>query len=224
MVWQHRPDGDFVDYRSDIFGARVTPAGEVLDPEGIPIATTTDREYRPVVAFDGTNYLVAWEDATDRIRATRASTAGEVLDPEALTISSNGWNAAVAYGGGSYLVVWNATRNDDRIVGSRVGTDGSVLDPAGVTISPTSEFDAKPAVAFDGTNHLVAWDDDRNDQWGDIYAARVSPAGAVLDPSGIAVARISSPAGSAQREPSVAAKNGSFLVSWRDDRRLGVTR
>ena len=78
-----------------------------------------------------------------------------------------------------------------------------------------------PAVASDGANHLVAWDDDRNDQWGDIYAARVSPAGAVLNPYGIAVAKHSSTAGSAQREPSVAV-NGTFLVSWRDDRRLGV--
>ncbi len=141
-----------------------------------------------------------------------------MLDSTALTISPNGFNAAVAYGGGSYLVVWN----DGRIVASRVGTDGSVLDPAGVTISPSAHGSAEPAIAFDGTNHLVAWDDNRNDPWGDIFAARVSPAGTVLDPSGIAVAADSLPAGLAQREPSVAA-NGSFLVAWRDDRRLGVS-
>jgi hypothetical protein len=218
VVWQHMPAETGDDDRSDVFGARVSRAGEVLDPEGIPIATTTDDEYRPVVAFDGTNYLVAWHERTGGIRATRVSTAGTVLDSTALTISPNGWNAAVAYGGGSYLVVWN----DGPIVASRVGTDGSVLDPAGVTISPSSHLEAEPAIAFDGTNHLVAWDDNRNDPWGDIFAARVSPAGTVLDPSGIAVATNSSPAGLAQREPSVAA-NGSFLVAWRDDRRLGVT-
>ena len=218
VVWQHLPTETADDDRSDVFGARVTPAGEVLDPEGIPIATTTDREDRPVVAFDGTNYLVAWHQRSGGIRATRVSTAGTVLDSTALTISPNGWNAAVAYGGGSYLVVWNG----GPIVASRVGTDGSVLDPAGVTISPSAHGSAEPAIAFDGTNHLVAWDDNRNDPWGDIFAARVSPAGTVLDPSGIAVAANSSPAGLAQREPSVAA-NGSFLVAWRDDRRLGVT-
>ena len=222
VVWQHLPTATADDYRSDVFGARATPAGEVLDPEGIPIATTTDNEDRPVVAFDGTNYLVAWHERYGGIHATRISTAGTVLDSTALTISPNGWNAAVAYGGGSYLVVWNPTGNDDRIAGSRVGTDGSVLDPAGVTISPSSHNEAEPAIAFDGTNYLVAWDDNRNDPWGDIFAARVSPAGTVLDPSGIAVAANSSPAGLAQREPSVAA-NGSFLVAWRDDRRLGVS-
>ena len=131
------------------------------------------------------------------------------------------FNAAVAYGGGSYLVVWKNT-SDSRIIASRVGTDGRVLDPAGVTISPSAHNAAEPAIAFDGTNYLVAWDDNRNDPWGDIFAARVSPAGTVLDPSGIAVAADSSPAGLAQREPSVAA-NGSFLVAWRDDRRLGVS-
>jgi hypothetical protein len=159
-----------------------------------------------VVGFDGTNYLVAWHGATGGIHATRVSKAGTVLDSTALTISPTGWNAAVAYGGGSYLVVWNAAG----IVGSRVGTDGSVLDPAGVTISPSAHNGAEPAIAFDGTNYLVAWDDIRNDPWGDIFTARVSPAGTVLDPSGIAVAADSSPAGLAQREPSVAAT----VPSW----------
>jgi large repetitive protein len=221
VVWQHLPTETADDYRSDIFGARVTRAGEVLDPAGIPIATTTDHEDRPVVAFDGTNYLVAWHESTGGIHATRVSTAGTVLDSTALTISSGGWNAAVTYGGGSYLVVWK-NGSESRIIASRVGTDGSVLDPAGVTISPSAHGLAEPAIAFDGTNYLVAWDDNRNDPWGDIFAARVSPAGTVLDPSGIAVAANSPPTGPAQREPSVAA-NGSFLVAWRDDRRLGVT-
>jgi hypothetical protein len=221
VVWQHLPTENAIDDRSDIFGARVTRAGEVLDPEGIPIATTTDRESRPVLAFDGTNYLVAWHERSGGIHATRVSTAGTVLDSTALTISPTGSNATVAYGCGSYLVVWKNT-SDSRIIASRVGTDGSVLDPAGVTISPSAHNAAEPAIAFDGTNYLVAWDDNRNDPWGDIFAARVSPAGTVLDPSGIAVAANSPPTGPAQREPSVAA-NGSFLVAWRDDRRLGVS-
>ena len=219
VVWQHLPTTRANDDRSDIFGARVTRAGEVLDPEGIPIATTTDRESRPVVAFDGTNYLVAWEEPSGGIRATRVSKAGTVLDSAALTISPTGSKVAVAYGAGSYLVAWT-NRSDGHIIASRVGTDGSVLDPAGVTISPSARADAEPAIAFDGTSYLVAWEDNRNDPGGDIFAARVSPAGTVLDPSGIAVAPDSSPAG-AQREPSVAA-NGSFLVAWRDDRRLGI--
>jgi hypothetical protein len=225
VVWQHLPTQTADDVRSDVFGARVTPAGTVLDPEGIPIATTTDRESRPVVASDGTNYLVAWEKPSGGIHATRVSKAGTVLDSPALTIAPDGppqpgpITAAVAYGGGSYLVVWTLGRD---VVASRVGTDGSVLDPAGVTISRSADGRAEPAVAFDGTNYLVTWEDNRNDPWGDIFAARVSPAGTVLDPSGIAIAADSSPAGSEQAEPSVAA-NGSFLVTWRDDRRLGAS-
>ncbi len=197
----------------------MTAAGEVLDPEGIPIATTSSREARPVVTFDGTHYLVAWHLDTGGIRAARVSPAGAVLDPSPLNISPDGWNAAVTNGGGSSLVVWN----NSGIIARRVGTDGTLLDPEAVTISSTAHPEAEPAIVFNGTNHLVVWDDDRSDAWGDIFAARISPAGAVLDPSGVAIAANSSQSGLAQREPTVAANGTSFFVVWRDDRRRGVT-
>ena len=50
-------------------------------------------------------------------------------------------------------------------------------------ISTAANSQLAPSVAFDGTNYLVAWQDARSGIDGDIYGARVSQAGAVLDPA-----------------------------------------
>ena len=49
-----------------VFGARVRPDGWVLDPNGIAISTNDPDGYSfPVSTFDGTNFIVAWEDRRD---------------------------------------------------------------------------------------------------------------------------------------------------------------
>lgn len=45
-----------------IFAARVTPQGQILDPQGISLPPQADGgEYYPNVAFSGDNYLVVWQ-------------------------------------------------------------------------------------------------------------------------------------------------------------------
>ena len=46
----------------DIYGARVSLTGEVLDVGGIAIAQALDLQYAPSVASDGNKYLVVWGD------------------------------------------------------------------------------------------------------------------------------------------------------------------
>jgi hypothetical protein len=89
-----------------------------------------------------------------------------------------------------------------------------VLDPAGIPISTAVSSQWVPAVAFDGTNLLVVWQDDRGGDYSDIYGARVTPSGALLDSSGIAV----STAAGRQDVPAVAFEGANFLVVWQDER------
>ena len=72
---------------------------------------------------------------------------------------------------------------------ARVSVGGSVLDASGIAIATTTKGEQYPSVAFDGTDYRVVWEDHPvNTGNYDIYGSQVSPAGAVLDPDGVALA------------------------------------
>ena len=211
-------------YEYDIYGARVTPGGTVLDPSGIPISTAADDQYRPAVSFDGTNFLVVWEDNRssyhDDIYGARVTPGGNVLDPDGIAISTAAsWQEypAISFDGTNFLVVWDDTRNPayDDIYGARVSQTGTVLDPDGIAISTARSSQREPAVSFDGTNFLVVWEDKRSlSSYDDIYGARVTPAGNVLDPDGIPI----STAARYHEHPAVSFDGTNWFVVWTDDR------
>ncbi len=216
VVWQDRRRGNF-----DIYGARLSQAGTVLDPAGIAISTADDYQWYPAVAFDGASFLVVWQDyrngSDPDIYGARVSREGAVLDPSGIAASTAAGDQGapgVAFDGTDYLVVWQDSRDSlCDIYAARVSQAGAVLDPSGIAVSTAAGDQGAPAVAFDGTDYLVVWQDSR-DSLCDIYAARVSQAGAVLDPSGIAV----STAAGDQGIPRVAFDGTNFFVVWQDYR------
>jgi hypothetical protein len=95
--------------------------------------------------------------------------------------------AAAAYDGTNWLVVWEDSRGDHSAVwGARVNASGELIDSVNICIADDADERVEPWVAFNGTNYLVVWQDGRNATY-DIYGARVSPAGTVLDPNGIGI-------------------------------------
>jgi len=173
------------------------------------------------LAFDGTNFLVVWED--ERINSkrdifgARVSLQGEILDPIGIPIctSQNIQSAVnVAWGGQNYLVVWQDWRNGNMAVyGARVDLEGNVLDPDGFLIAGGSEWAMYPAVASDGTNFFVVWSHDKLDTFYDIYGTRVTPDGEILDPGGILICATYL----FEVTPSIAYNGSVYLVVWEHD-------
>jgi len=218
VVWQDNRNGV-----TDIYGARVSQTGVVLDTTGIAISTAANDQWYPSVAFDDTNYLVVWSDtrsgSSADIYGTRVSQTGAVLDTLGIAISTAAnyqWLPSVAFDDTNYLVVWHDGRSgsSDDIYGARVSQTGVVLDTTGIAISTAANYQWLPSVDFDGANYLVVWHDTRSDSSRDIYGARVSQTGAVLDPAGIAIS--TDPNG--QLCPSVASGGTNYLVVWGDGR------
>ncbi|MCK4235378.1 hypothetical protein KAX75_13185, partial [candidate division WOR-3 bacterium] len=211
---------------SDLYCARVTPEGEVLDTAGIPIATGPYNQWYPSVAFDGTNYLVVWDDYGPSdyiIYGARVSPAGTVLDPGGFGISHSGAKIypSVAFDGNNYLVVWQDGRSGITydIYGVRVSPSGSIQGsefPVSTGNGHSMGIDPEPAIAFDGTNYMVTWMDIRNVECTgqNIHSARVTPQSTVLDTTGIIVSSTTH----SQWEPAVVFDGINYLVAWRDNR------
>ncbi|NWG28523.1 MAG: hypothetical protein HXY48_08315 [Ignavibacteriaceae bacterium] len=162
VVWE-----DFRTYPPDIYAARVTQGGLVLDMGGIPICTFAEIQSKPSVEYDGTNYLVIWQDYRNGtnnydIYGARVTPDGNVLDPDGFAITNAGNNqqeASLGFDGTNYLAVWTDYRSGGRdIYGARISPSGTVLDVSGIPICTAPESPDYPSVEFDGTNYLVVWE------------------------------------------------------------------
>ncbi len=225
IVWKDRRNGPDT---SRIHGVRVSGTGEVLDPSGLAIgpASATSVQESPAVAFNGTDWLVVWEDLaagrTDVVDlyAVRVSSAGTVRDATPLTLTTalgDQVEPAVASNGRDWLVTWNDPRHvsNSDIYGTRVTAAGEVLDPSGLRLSSAPDFDLHPSVASDGTDYLVVWNKSPPSAGnGTVVGVRVSAAGQVLEDSRLTLpARVGS-----QHGPSAAFNGTHYLVVWMDSR------
>ncbi len=215
VVWQDQRSYPDV---YDIYGARVTPQGTVLDPLGFVISHAASAQQHPAIGFDGTNLLVVWQDYRSGvdIYGARVTPGGTVLDSSGFVISQASDEPrypALAFDGANFLVVWQDSPLMN-IYGARVTPAGAVLDPQGILVTMYPDLPEYPAIAFDGTNFLVAWDGNRSGSDCDIYGARVTPAGAVLDTSGLVISQ----AANGQYAPALGFDGASSLVVWHDYR------
>jgi Secretion system C-terminal sorting domain len=214
ITWKDDRNGGF---RDDIYGARVTSGGTLQDTDGILLSISANKQTYPGCAFDGVNYLVAWEDNrnadTLKIYAALINQAGTLLSPGVFQLSNTPGNQRypeVTFDGSNYLVVWSDERAGSDIYGTRVSTQGDILDPAGIQICTFSETQLLPSIASNGSQSFVVWVDYRSNP-SEIWGARVDQSGSVLDPDGF---QIYSGNFSGAGGIGVAYGSDSYLVVW----------
>jgi hypothetical protein len=218
----------WTDGRTDsttVYAARVTPTGEILDGDGILIASGPADRFRPAVSFDGTNFLVVWEGRRSDVEGSDVygalvSRAGVIVGPSPFVVSfadNRSEAPAVSFDGTNFLVVWEGNRSvtGDGVYGARVSRAGVVLDHTPIRVVAGALVD-DPAVTFAGTDFLVVWSTG-DPGYQDVRGARVARSGAVLDDPSIEI----STAPGAQVTPAVASDGTNALVVWSDGRSPG---
>jgi hypothetical protein len=208
VVWQDRRSGSW-----DIYGARVSKSGEVLDPAGFPISTASGDQTGPEVSAIDDRFLVVWTDRRSGVDVYLSRVlSGRVIDPAGIPVATGPAvqrSPTVAQNGDDVLVAWQ----ENGIRGARFdAARGLVLDPGGFTISSLAHS-YRPTSTPSASGTLVVWARFLSRRHGrEIRAARVSTHGVVLDPSGILVSR---PSGVTFPSPAV---SGQFVV-WDEGNR-----
>jgi len=177
-------------------------AGEILSPEASLPSTGNRDAYDPGAAFGKDVFLVAWQsgnlgegDLREGMKyigdlvACRVGKSGKVLDAKPFVVSGAPdlqERPRIAFGGGVFLVVWQDLRNekDWDVYAARVTPEGKVLDADGILVAGGAHNQAVPELAWDGKNFQVVWQDFRCGNRYEVYGARVSSAGKVLEPGG----------------------------------------
>jgi hypothetical protein len=193
LVWDENTPGQANGHLNDILAARVDPATAKMVGPIIHVTTLPSDDVRPAVAFDGTNFLVVWEDHRDAMPAIYGNrmrpSDGALLDGAngfRVGSSASGQAPAVAFGGGEYLVAFQAGTS---LAGARIRpADHSTPDPTELTLATSASTAAldPPKLAWDGAHFVLTWRTQDTPQ--QYLATRVDPdTGKVLDPSGLAL-------------------------------------
>ena len=150
--------------------------GNLVGEENEIVGSYSNLSFMPDIETDGTNYLLVWtryrsSSGPGDVYGILISQTGTPIGTKFRISLGNTINASfpnIAWDGTNYLVVWQLgfPSQDPIIQGQFISSTGQLVGN-NFTIRPSSipstANQIYPAVAFNGTNYLVVWDDDRID-------------------------------------------------------------
>jgi hypothetical protein len=204
-----------------IFGGETVPlwAGWFLSDTTTPTLTTASianlrsRQVGPAIASDGQAFLTAWIDIMGSDRAVMVARFGRnspSLDGSGIRLGATNAvpqfqrpaRAAVAFGGGRYLVVWPDVA---KLNGTFVPLAGGPPEPAFVI----RDKDVRdPAVVWNGSEFFVVFSEGR------VFGSRVSATGMVSEAKQLSPDLPAHPSGWTESQPDVAWNGSEYLATW----------
>jgi hypothetical protein len=199
---------------SRVFGSRVNHAGQALDPSGIDISGGNGGYPSPEVTWDGTQWIVAWDNYGSASYASRISTAGVVLDPGGVTIAPNSSLPALAgKPGGGAQVVFTDSRgggaSPSDIYTASFSAAGAAGPNAPVSLGAPSQ--RQPDLAPNGSGYMSVFLSEVSGETR-IKAQRLNSDGTAIDSEPILVQG----GFRTLRAPRVAWNGTLYLVIWED--------
>ncbi|MGA1868622.1 MAG: hypothetical protein ACMUJM_08730 [bacterium] len=177
IVWE--------DYRSgepDVFGIRISIENQIITNEfgGIPICTQPGRQIKPVVSFNGSFFLVLWEN---QLSSSAYSIHGKAIDNEAeFTINPDNISPrhpSLDSNGENFIVVWDGINNQgsSNIYATFLDNNGQIINNSITISSHPSYIQTNPTVKWTGSYYTIFFNDERKK----IFASRISADGLLLD-------------------------------------------
>jgi len=208
VVWES-PQGSTNGFK--ITGRFISPAGDFV---GEPVVIIPRYGMSDVkIAWNGLNYLIVYQNLVGSGPLSgKIVTKTGTLGPE-FTITpylGNYFGFDICSNGTGFLVTWSGSNTPD-IYGQRISSDGALIGE-NFRISPEEKIQMRPSVTTDGRDYFVIWREDPvlNANIYDIYGARVTAEGVVLDNPPITISN----APGIQSDPKVMYGNGKFLAAW----------
>jgi hypothetical protein len=192
---------------------RVDGNGNSLHGRGIRLSTFYYAVIR--VAFDGTNYVVAWRD--DEFIGVRYISPANGATVAELHVPVMGWvNLALATTPDATYLAYADTQV--RVV--RIPSATHTADPVPLAVSPDEMSVDHPALAWNGSDLLVTWTEEYLYPRADpplvvsvnVYGARVTAGLSLLDPAPLHIAQSTEEERADFDPPSVASNGTDWLV------------
>ena len=152
----------FVKTNNYLCGQRISTTGNLIGDQ-IQISSNYARDIS--IAYDGTNYLVAW---VEQIPDTDKDIFGQFISKAGAFVGSNflidgGPNysdnpTSIAFDGARYLLAFHevpSTGSKWTLMGKFITASGTIQET--ITIRDSSTSPGYPSVAFDNSNYLITW-------------------------------------------------------------------
>jgi hypothetical protein len=202
VVWQNRTPHE------EIYAARVSGDGTLLEQTPIPIAVAPRVGERPHVVWTGELFIVTWMNVGE-IRATKVSASGQVVGEELI---GGGFDASMSCTAARCLMTWTigAGPGMARVAAKFFDTRGNPLPEIPALPAFTGSNAWSTPNAANASSFLVTWQQFNANESPRIklYTASVSPDGRVDNVQVIAGDN------QALRQHAVASDGSGYFVTW----------